>query len=126
VSTQGSSPNDVPREASHAPSRYTSASLTAGVVVAAICFALALAAELVSGEPGNGEMTDVAAVLAGMLVLDAWAWAAAGVYAVVATPLLGLVVTAAEYASIGDRRAVALAVAVIAVLVASGAAAVLR
>jgi uncharacterized membrane protein len=114
---------EVPR---HAPRHFTSAVLTAGVVVAAVCFAVALAAELVSGEPGNGEMTDVTAVLAGLLALDAWSWAAAGVYVVVATPLVGLVATAGEYASIGDRRAVGLAIAVIAVLAASAVAAVLR
>ena len=110
----------------HAPRRYTSAALTIGVMLAAVCFAVALAAEVVSGEPGSGELTDFAAVLDGLLVLDPWSWAAVGVYIVVATPLLGLVVTAGEYASIGDRRAVGLAIAVIAVLAASAAAAVLR
>ena len=120
-------PEVTPQEAlRHAPRRYTSAALTIGVAVAAVCFAVALAAELVSGEPGSGELTDVAAVLDGLLSLDAWSWAAAGVYAVVATPLVGLVVTAGEYASIGDRRAVGLAIAVMAVLAASAAVAVLR
>jgi uncharacterized membrane protein len=127
VSAPQLGPEVTPQEAlRHAPRRYTSAVLTVGVVVAAVCFAVALAAELVSGEPGSGELTDVAAVLDGLLSLDAWSWAAAGVYAVVATPLVGLVVTAGEYASIGDRRAVGLAIAVIAVLAASAAVAVLR
>jgi uncharacterized membrane protein len=127
VSARQPGPEDTAREMlRHAPRRYTSAALTMGVLLAAVCFALALAAELVSGEPGSGELTDVAAVLDGLLVLDPWSWAALGVYVVVATPLLGLMVTAGEYASIGDRRAVGLAIAVIAVLAASAAVAVLR
>ena len=110
----------------HAPRRFTSAALTAGVVVAAACFVVALVAEIVSGDPGSGEMADVAAVFEGLLSMSPWAWAAAGVYAVVVTPLVGLLVTAGEYASIGDRRVVALAIAVMTVLVASGAVAILR
>lgn len=110
----------------HAPRRFTSAALTTGVAVAAACFVVALVAEIVSGDPGRGEMADVAAVLEGLGSMSPWAWAAAGVYAVVLTPLVGLLVTAAEYASIGDRRVVALAIAVVAVLVASAAVAILR
>jgi uncharacterized membrane protein len=109
-----------------APRRYTSAALTAGVVLASACFVLALALEVMRGESGSGEMADIPAVLAGLLAFSPWAWAAAGVYAVVATPVMGLLVTAGEFASIGDRRAVGLAISVIAVLVVSTAVAVLR
>ena len=120
-------PSRAPREVpSQAPRRYTSASLTAGVVVAAACFVVALTAEIVTGRAGSGEMADIAAVLDGLVAFSPWAWATAGVYAVVATPVVGLIVTAGEYASIGDRRTVGLAVAVIAVLGASAAVAILR
>jgi hypothetical protein len=39
-----------------------------------------------------------------------------GRYASIATPAVGLVVTALEYRSIGDRRAILFAVAVLAIL----------
>lgn len=116
----------MPRVRLRAPRRYTSAALTAGVVLASACFVLALALEVVRGESGSGEMVDIPAVLAGLLAFSPWAWATAGVYAVVATPVVGLLVTAGEFASIGDRRAVGLAISVIAVLVVSTAVAVLR
>jgi uncharacterized membrane protein len=109
-----------------APRRYSSAVLTAGVVLASACFVLALALEVVRGEPGRGEMADIPAVLAGLLAFSPWAWAATGVYVVVATPVVGLLVTAGEFASIGDRRAVGLAISVIVVLVVSTAVAILR
>ena len=109
-----------------APRRTTSAALTAGVVVAGVFFGVALILELVGNEPGSGEMTDLAAVLDGLVALTPWAWATAGAYAVVATPVLGLLVTAWEYWSVGDRRTVLLAVAVVAVLAASVVVAILR
>ncbi len=109
-----------------APRRYTSATLTAGVVVAGVLFAMAVLLEILGQEPGSGEMTDIAAVLDGLLTLTPWAWATAGAYAVLATPVLGLVVTACEYWSVEDRRTVLLAAAVIAVLATSVVVAVLR
>ena len=109
-----------------APRRNTSATLTAGVVVAGVFFAVALILELGGNDPGSGEMTDIAAVLDGLVALTPWAWATAGAYAVLATPVLGLLVTAWEYWSVGDRRTVLLAVAVVAVLAASAVVAILR
>ena len=109
-----------------APRRLTSGSLTAGVAVAGVLFAVAMLLEVLGAEPGAGEMTDIAAVLEGLVALTPWAWATAGAYAVVATPVLGLLATAWEYWSVGDRRMVLLAAAVIAVLVASAVVAVLR
>ncbi len=110
----------------HAPSHFTRAVLTAGAGMAAACFVVALAAEIVGLEPGSGEMTDVVAVFGGLLALTPWAWATLGVYAVVLTPVVGLLVTAAEYHSVGDRRTVGLAVAVIAVLAVSAAISILQ
>jgi uncharacterized membrane protein len=109
-----------------APRRYTSAVLTGGVVVAAVLFGVALLAETAGVEPGEGEMTDVAAVLDGLFSLTPWAWATAGTYAVVLTPVAGLAVTAWEYLDVGDRRTVVLALAVIAVLATSAVVAILR
>ena len=108
------------------PGRHTSAALTAGVAVAAVSFAVALLSEVAGAEAGGGEMTDLAAVLEGLPALSPWAWSSVGVYAVVLTPVVGLVVTAWEFASVGDRRTVVLALAVIGVLVVSAIVSLLR
>jgi hypothetical protein len=118
------SASPAPREG--APRRYTSAALTAGAVVAGALFAVALVLEVLGVEPGSGEISDIAAVLQGLVELTPWAWASAGAYAVVATPVIGLLVTAAEYRSVEDRRTLLLAVAVLAVLSTSVVVAVLR
>jgi uncharacterized membrane protein len=115
-----------PKAHAGAPRRYTSAVLTGGVAAAAILFGVAVLAEVAGADPGAGEMTDLGAVVDGLFALTPWAWAAAGAYAVLATPVLGLVVTAWEYWSVGDRRVVALALAVMGVLGVSAAAAILR
>ncbi len=94
------------------------------MVVAAACFAVALAAEFVGRDIGSGEMTDVNAVIEGSLALTPWAWATLGVYAVVVTPVVGLVVTAWEYASVGDRRTVWTAMLVLAILTVSAVVAI--
>ncbi len=109
-----------------APRHYTSATLTGGVLVAGVLFAVAMALEILGAEPGGGEMTDLPAVLEGLVSLMPWAWATAGAYAVVITPMLGLLVTAGEYWSVGDRRTLLLAVAVISVLAISTVVAILR
>ncbi len=95
-------------------------------MVAAACFAIAIAAEVAGIEPGSGEMTDIGAVLSGLPALTPWAWATVGSYAIVLTPVLGLVATAWEYASVSDRRTVLLAVAVLIVLTISAVVAILR
>ena len=109
-----------------APRRYTSAVLTAGVVVAGALFAVALLLELLGADQGSGEMTDLGAVLDGFLSLTPWAWATLGAYAVLATPVLGLVATAVEYWWVSDYRTMWLAVTVIAVLGVSAVVAILR
>jgi uncharacterized membrane protein len=109
-----------------APRRYTSAALTGGVAVAGVLFAVAMVAEILGAAPGSGEVTDLAAVVEGLLAFTPWAWATAGAYAVVATPIVGLLVTAAEYWSVSDRRTVLLAAAVLAVLTTSVVVAILH
>lgn len=109
-----------------APRRATSAVLTAGVVAAGGLFAVAMLLEVLGTEPGSGDMTDLGAVLEGLVALTPWAWATAGAYAVVATPVIGLLVTAWEYWTVNDRRTVLLAAAVLAVLATSAVVAILR
>lgn len=109
-----------------APRRYTSAALTIGVVVAAVCFTIAFAAEVAGVEPGSGEMTDASTVIEGLGMLTPWAWATLGSYAVLVTPVVGLVITAWEYSTISDRRMVFVAVAVVAVLASSAVVSILR
>jgi uncharacterized membrane protein len=118
--------NSQPRARQSAPRRYTSATITAGVIVAATCFIIAGIAEVAGVQSGSGTMTDLGAVFDGLLTFTPWAWATLGTYAVLATPVIGLVVTAYEYATISDRRTVLMALAVFVVLMASVVIAVLR
>lgn len=109
-----------------APRRTTSAVLSGGIFVAGVLFAVAMILEVLGRAPGDGEMTDVMAVLEGLPALTPWAWATAGVYAVLMTPAVGLMATAWEYWSADDRRTVLLAGAVLAVLAVSVVVAILR
>ena len=109
-----------------APRRFTSRVLTGGVVVAGALFAVAMILEILGSDSGGGEMADLAAVFEGLVALTPWAWATAGAYALLATPVLGLLVTAWEYWSVGDRPAVWLAAAVLTVLATSVIVAILR
>jgi len=114
--------------------RLTSVVLTGGVVAAAACFVAAILVEALDGTAGVAAvdgagapgMTDLRAVLDGLLAPSAWAWAALGCYLLVLTPVAGLMATAIEYYAVGDRRTVLLAAAVMAVLVLSVVVAVLR
>jgi uncharacterized membrane protein len=99
-----------------APRRLTSAVLSLGVAVSAACFVLAGVADLLGMTRREASMTDVASLLEGLRALDPWALASLGCYAVVVTPAVALLATAWEYASIADRRATLLALAVLGVL----------
>ena len=105
-----------PSEHGSVPRRYTSATLTGGVLAAAILFGVAVLAEVLGAETGTGDMTDLAAIAEGLMAFTPWAWATAGAYAVLATPVVGLLVTATEYWSVDDRRTVLLAAGVLAIL----------
>lgn len=121
------------REARVATRRATSAVMTAGVLASAACFAVAVAVEVTSagGADGSaaitadGSMTDLAALLDGLSAVRPWAWASLGAYVLVATPVIGLVASAAEYARIRDWGTVALALAVLGILALSAVVAVL-
>jgi uncharacterized membrane protein len=112
-----------PRVASR---RMTSATLTAGVAVSALCFLAAVVLEAMGSAGAAGPMTAITSLLDGLLALEPAAWASLGTYVLVATPAIGLVVTAAEYADIGDRGTMVLALAVLGVLAISALVAVLR
>lgn len=114
------------REHVPAPGHLTSVVLSAGVALAAFCFAVSLVLEIAGIEAGTGEMTDLPAVLEGLAAIVPWAWAAVGTYAIVLTPVAGLVATAWEYAEVSDRRTVLLAFAVLGVLATSAVVSILR
>ena len=108
-----------------APHRATSATLTGGTVLGAACFAIALVADLAGLGTRTSGVSDIADYLAAIAALDPTAWAVLGSAVIIATPAVGLAVTALEYESIGDRRAVLMALAVLAILATSLAVAVL-
>jgi uncharacterized membrane protein len=96
------------------------------VVVSGVCFFVAGAAEILGFATQAGRLTDLAALADGLVSVDPWAWASLGTLVVVATPAIGLVTTAYEYAVVSDRHTVGLALAVLAILALSGAVALLR
>jgi uncharacterized membrane protein len=93
--------------------RGTSTWLTIGAAASAVCFVVALLAEQAGVESASLIATDVAGVLAGLPAFDPSAWAMAGVYLVLITPVVGIGITAWEYAGVHDRRTVVLAIAVL-------------
>lgn len=99
-----------------APRLVSSAVLSVGAAAAAVAFALASASEVLGLERREASMTDLGAILDGLFRGDPWALASLGIYVVIVTPVIGLLTTAWEYASIGDRRTVLLAGAVLAIL----------
>jgi uncharacterized membrane protein len=100
--------------------------LSAGVAFGAICFLVAGVAEILGLATQPAAIIDVGAVVDGLGRLDAWAWASLGTLIVVATPAVGLVATAAEYAVASDRSTLLLALVVLAVLALSTVVAVAR
>lgn len=109
-----------------APWRLTSGVLSGGAALAAACFSIALLADFAGIDGTRGELTDVRLLAESLLALRPWAWAATGTIVVIGTPAVGLVATAAEFASVSDRRTVLLALLVLAVLAVSLVAAILR
>jgi uncharacterized membrane protein len=108
-----------------APRRLTAATLSGGAIISAVCFSVALLAGFAGADDARGDPTDVPELLAALVALRPWAWASLGILAVITTPAAGLLVTAAEYASVRDRRTVSLAVAVLGILAVSVVAALL-
>ena len=99
-----------------APRRLTSLVMGAGAVLGAICFAAAGLVSMLGHREQPRALTDVAAIIAGVVALDPWAIASLGTVIIILTPLVTLLTTAGEYASIGDRRTVGLAMLVLGVL----------
>jgi len=100
--------------------------MSVGVVVSALCFLVAVALEATGSAGATGPATGIPALLDGIAALEPAAWASLGTYVLVATPAIGLVITAAEYADVGDRGTMGLALAVLGVLAVSALVAVLR
>ena len=94
-------------------------------MLGAVCFAIALVADWAGRARGTSGSSDAAGYLAALTAFDPTAWAVLGSVVVIATPAVGLVVTAFEYESIRDRRAVLMALAVLAILATSLAVALL-
>jgi uncharacterized membrane protein len=105
------------------PRRATSTTLTIGTLLGAACFAIALVADLAGvrsvASGGSDLASSLGSYLASLAALDPTAWGRLGSAVIIATPAVGLVVTGLEYGSIGDRRAVLMAVAVLAILATS-------
>ena len=114
------------RPARVAPRHLTSAVLTGGVVVSAACYLVPGPAEVLGVAIVAGDMTDLQALVEGLLGADPWAFASLGTLVLVATPALALVVTAYEYTVAGDRGFVVLALLVLAILALSVPVAILR
>jgi hypothetical protein len=122
VSSAGSRP-------SRARAHLTAGSLSLGSIAAAACFVVALLLAAAGRPAARGPALGPAATLAGMLALDAQAWASAGVMLLFATPVLGLLATVVEYVATSpaaERRYALVAVAVLAVLAISLAFALTR
>jgi len=107
------------------PSRATVAVLTAGSLLSAGLFLIAILLVAAGRPAGSGGALDPASAVAGLGALDPRAWASAGVLVLIATPVLALVTTAAEYWR-PDRRFALVALLVLLVLAVSLAIAWLR
>ena len=100
------------------PSRATVAVLTAGSLLSAGLFLVAILL-VAGGRPaGSGGALGPASAVAGLGTLDPRAWASAGVLVLIAAPVVALVTTAAEYWR-PDRRFALVALLVLLVLAAS-------
>ena len=103
----------------------TRAALAVGTAVSVVCFAVALILEFLGRPDGGGSATDLGAVARSTLALEPWGWATLGTFAVILSPVVAILATALEYASIHDRRTALTAVAVLAVVAMSFAVSVL-
>ena len=96
-----------------APKRRTQLVYTAGGVFAGACLVVAVVLELAGRPADPGSFVDPAAITSGVVHLTSWGWASLGVWLIIATPAVALVMTATEYRAIGDRRALWTTVAVL-------------
>ena len=108
--------HEVPRVA---PRRATTLALTSGALMGALCFAIAVVADLAGGGGSSAGSIAGDRFLAALLELSPHAWAVLGCAVVIATPPIGLVTTAFEFHAIADRRGVLIALTVLGVFGAS-------
>ena len=94
-------------------SRATRTVLTAGAVVSAACFVVAIVLEFLGRSTASGDPLDVSAIVDSVVGLRPWGWATLGVLAVIITPAAGLMATAREFR--GTREAL-LALVVLGIL----------
>jgi hypothetical protein len=109
-----------------ATSLWTRRVFGAATIVAVTCFAIAIALDLAGRQGERTPVTDVAALARSVTSFQAWGWGWLGVLTLLATPALGLVATAWEYAAVDDRRTALTAIGVLGVLGISLAVALLR
>jgi Protein of unknown function (DUF1634) len=109
-----------------ASSLWTRRVFAAATIVAVTCFAIAVVLDLAGRQGEPVPATDVAGVIGSVVDLGAWGWSWLGVFTLLATPALGLVATAWEYAAAADRRTAITALGVIGILGVSLAVALLR
>lgn len=103
--------------------RATSTALTAGSLVSAFCFLVAIVLEVLGRPTTAGSMVDVAAVTRSLTAPEPWGWATLGVVVVIVTPAAGLIATLFEYRG---RREAWLALGVLGILAVSLGVALVR
>jgi len=108
-----------------ASSRATVAVLTAGSLLSAGVFLVAVLLVATGRTGGPGPALDPASALSGLASLDPHAWASVGVLVLLVTPVAGLVTTAAEYWR-PERRFALVALLVLGILAVSLGVALLR
>jgi hypothetical protein len=114
---------------SRARAHLTAGSLSAGSIAAAVCFLVALLLAVAGRPAARGPALDPIATAAGMVALDAQAWASAGVLLLLGTPVAGVLATVVEYlktSPAAESRYAIVALAVLLVLSVSLAVALVR
>ncbi|MDP8905045.1 MAG: DUF1634 domain-containing protein [Chloroflexota bacterium] len=98
------------------PAGLTARVLTAGTLVSALCFVAGLGLSLAGSDARTGDPLRLDLVLASALAIEPWGWSTLGVLALLATPAVGLVVSAVELRTVEPRTAL-LALGVLGILV---------
>ena len=97
------------------PVTGTARALTLGTLVSAVCFGVGLLLAVLGADGVVGNPLRADEVLASAAALRPWGWSMLGVLAILATPPIGLVVSALELRRLEPRTAL-LAMAVLGVL----------
>jgi uncharacterized membrane protein len=86
-----------------ASARLTTRILSAGSILSSLLFVASLVLAAARGSEGSTRVLAVDAVVAGLPALDPVAWASAAILVLLATPVVGLVATVAEFRAV-ERR----------------------